>query len=80
MGFDNLNTDASVAALNNFLADKSYIEGYNASQADVAIFEALTASLLSAKYPHAARWHKHISSMKTSFARYERCNAPATLC
>lgn len=70
MGFENLNTDASVAALNNFLADKSYVEGYTASQADVAIFEALNASLLNAKYPHASRWHKHISSMKAAFARY----------
>lgn len=76
MGFDNLNTDASVVALNNFLVDKSYIEGYNASQADVSVFEALNASLLSAKYPHASRWYKHISSMKTAFARYLCCPSP----
>lgn len=27
MGFDNLKTDAGLQALNEFLADKSYIEG-----------------------------------------------------
>ena len=73
MGFENLNTDASVAVLNGFLADKSYVEGFCPSQADVAVFEALNASLLNAsKYAHAARWYKHISSMKASFSSYKR--------
>jgi elongation factor 1-beta len=69
MGFDNLNTDAGIATLNTFIADKSYIEGFTASQADVAVFEAIATAPAAGKYPHAARWFTHIASHKASFAQ-----------
>jgi len=73
MGFENLNTDGGVATLNTFLADKSYIEGHTASQADVAVYETLASAPAPAKFPHAARWFSHISAHKTSFAQYAHC-------
>merc|ERR1711890_121572 len=39
--FGDLKTAAGVKALDAFLADNSYIEGYVPSQADTAVFEAL---------------------------------------
>lgn len=41
---------------------------YAASQADVACFKALKESPDDAKYPHAARWWKHIASYEAEFA------------
>lgn len=44
------------------------MDSYNASQADVAVFKAITAAPDAAKYPHAARWYKHIASYESEFA------------
>jgi len=52
----------ALAALNSHLADKSYIEGYTPSQADVTVFKALNGSAPDSQYPHAARWYTHIAS------------------
>jgi elongation factor 1-beta len=41
---------------------------YAPSQADVATFKALKSAPASAKYPHAARWYKHIASYTDEFA------------
>jgi elongation factor 1-beta len=41
---------------------------YSPSQADVVSFKALKSAPDSAKYPHAARWYKHISSYTDDFA------------
>lgn len=70
MGFENLNDDAGVATLNNYLTDKSYIEGYSASQADVAVFEAVKSAPTAVKFPHAARWYQHIAAQKADFGKY----------
>lgn len=67
MGFENLNTEAGVAVLNNFIADKSYIEGFAPSQADVAVFEALSAAPVTTKFPYASRWYNHIAAHKAIF-------------
>ncbi|XP_002162369.1 elongation factor 1-beta isoform X1 [Hydra vulgaris] len=61
MGFGDLKTDAGIKSLNEYLADKSYIEGYVATQADTAILKAI-ASAPNNKYPHALRWYNHINS------------------
>ncbi|EFX02463.1 elongation factor 1-beta [Grosmannia clavigera kw1407] len=68
MGFPDVTTDAGVAVLNSWLATRSYISGYATSQADVAVFKALKSSPETAKYPHAARWYKHIASYEEEFA------------
>jgi len=41
---------------------------YTASQADVAVFKALSAAPNAEKYPNAARWYKHIASYEDEFA------------
>jgi elongation factor 1-beta len=68
MGFENLNSEAGLAALNGYMADKSYIEGFAPSQADVAVFEAVGTLPSTTKFAHAARWYNHITSHKASFA------------
>ncbi|KAF4984176.1 hypothetical protein FZEAL_574 [Fusarium zealandicum] len=68
MGFTDLLTDAGASVLNNWLSTRSYIVGQNPSQADVATFKALTSSPDAEKYPHAARWYKHIASYESQFA------------
>ncbi len=61
MGFGDLKSPAGLKVLNDFLADKSYIEGYVPSQADIAVFDALSGAP-SADLCHALRWYNHIKS------------------
>jgi len=68
MGFSDVLTDAGLTILNNLLTTRSYIVGYAPPQADVATFKALKSAPESAKYPHAARWYKHIASWTEEFA------------
>ncbi|XP_048858318.1 elongation factor 1-beta [Brienomyrus brachyistius] len=64
MGFGDLKTPAGLKVLNDFLADKSYIEGFVPSQADVVVFEALSAAP-PADLCHALRWYNHIKSYQS---------------
>jgi elongation factor 1-beta len=48
------------------LADS--IHSYGPSQADVKTFQALKSAPEVAKYPHAARWYKHIASFESEFS------------
>lgn len=57
-----MDNDAGVAVLNMFMEDKSYIEGVQPSQADVAVFEAIKSAPDASKHSHAARWYCHIKS------------------
>lgn len=41
---------------------------YAPSQADVVTYKALTAAPDAAKYPHLARWYKHIGSYESEFS------------
>ncbi|CAL3963749.1 unnamed protein product [Diplocarpon coronariae] len=68
MGFVDFLTDAGLTTLNSWLTTRSYIVGYTPSQADVVSFKALSSAPDSAKYPHAARWYKHIASYTEEFA------------
>ncbi|CAI9160145.1 unnamed protein product, partial [Rangifer tarandus platyrhynchus] len=61
MGFGDLKSPAGLQVLNNHLADKSCIEWYAPSKADVAAFEAISSPPL-ANLRHALRWHSHITS------------------
>jgi len=49
-------------AINSHLADKSYINGYAPSQADVVVLKSLPSAPNKATHPHAARWYSHIAS------------------
>nr|XP_054394544.1 elongation factor 1-beta-like [Pongo abelii] len=61
VGFGDLKSPAGLQVLNDYLADKSYIEGYVPSQADVAVFEAVSGPP-PANLCHALRWYNHIKS------------------
>lgn len=54
--------------LNSWVTTRSYIVGNGPSQADVAVFKATQKAPDSEKYPHAARWYKHIASYESEFA------------
>lgn len=51
-----------VAALNGYLADKTYIQGYNFSPKDVEVFQKF-AMPDAASAPHAYRWYIHIAAL-----------------
>merc|ERR1712243_477724 len=63
MAFGDLTTEEGLQALNSFLADRSYIEGYAPSQADAATVAGIAGKAPGAAYPHALRWYNHIISM-----------------
>jgi len=67
MGFSDLVADAGLTALNSWLSSKSYIVGYSPTQADVSVYKATTKAPAADKYPHAARWYKHIASYVDAF-------------
>ncbi|KAI0146550.1 hypothetical protein BJ166DRAFT_66877 [Pestalotiopsis sp. NC0098] len=71
MGFTDILSDAGLTVLNNYLQTRSYIvaaPAYAPTQADVATFKALSSAPDAAKYPHAARWYKHIATFEDEFA------------
>ncbi|KAK5874707.1 hypothetical protein CesoFtcFv8_027276 [Champsocephalus esox] len=61
MGFGDLRAASGLKVLNGFLSERSYIEGYVPSQADVAVFDSLSGTP-SADLVHALRWYRHILS------------------
>jgi len=61
MGFGDLKTPSGLKLLNDFLQERSYIEGFVPSQADIAVFEAVS-SPPSAELVHALRWFNHITT------------------
>jgi len=61
MGFGDLHKPEGLKSLDKFLEDKSYIEGFQPSQADVAVYQALSGAP-SKDLVNALRWYRHISS------------------
>lgn len=50
-------------ALNNYLGDYAYLDGYNPSQIDVKVYQTfIKLDVDFIKYPHLQRWYKHIAS------------------
>ncbi|XP_037552837.1 phenylalanine--tRNA ligase beta subunit-like, partial [Nematolebias whitei] len=66
--FGDMNAQGGLKALNDFLANKSYIEGFVASQADAAVFDAIP-SPPSQSFCHLRRWYNHIKSFQLERAR-----------
>merc|ERR1711936_937499 len=63
MGFGDLKAQTGLKALNDFLADRSYIDGYVPSQADVAVYEAV-GKAPAASLAHVLRWFNQMASYK----------------
>lgn len=61
--------------LNNFLLDKAYIQGWEVSTEDVAVFKALS-SAPNAEFINALRWWNHIKSYESEFGNFKAA-APA---
>ena len=60
-----MKSPAGLEALHNFLADKSYIDGWTPSQGDVVVFNALSGSP-DGKFVHVLRWYNQIASYQKS--------------
>ncbi|XP_026463150.1 elongation factor 1-beta'-like [Ctenocephalides felis] len=65
MAFGDVKTEKGQQALNTFLADHSYVEGYAPSKADVDLFNTLPKAP-GANLVHLARWYRHIASYTKS--------------
>merc|ERR1712025_428649 len=61
MGFGDLKSDGGLKALNDYLSDKSYIEGFQPSAADSVVFKNISSAPKS-QFTHALRWYNHIKS------------------
>ncbi|XP_075209805.1 putative elongation factor 1-beta [Lycorma delicatula] len=61
MAVGDLKSQKGVEALNDYLEDRSYVDGYQPTQADIAVFDALNKAP-SASTPHVLRWYNHIKS------------------
>ncbi|KHN95619.1 elongation factor 1-beta [Metarhizium album ARSEF 1941] len=63
MGFTDFLSDAGLTH-----SPVSFLHSYSATQADVACFKALKEAPDAKKFPHAARWYKHIATFEDEFA------------
>ncbi|KAG7191561.1 Translation elongation factor 1 beta [Scheffersomyces spartinae] len=72
MSFSDFSKVETLKSLNEFLADKSYIEGSSASQADVTVYQAFQK-----QYPQFTRWFNHIASFTEEFDTLPAGKAPA---
>ncbi|EEH08307.1 elongation factor 1-beta [Histoplasma capsulatum G186AR] len=68
MGFTDFSSESGLATANHFFSTRSYVEGYAPTQADVVTFKAFKNAPDAVKYPHVARWYKHIASYESEFA------------
>ena len=60
--FDNLDQDAGLKKLNGFLTNRSYIEGYQFSLADAALFQQFSSVPDPAKVANVYRWYVHTAA------------------
>ncbi|KAH8425988.1 translation elongation factor 1 subunit beta [Aspergillus melleus] len=68
MGFTDFVSETGLTLANNFFSTRSYVVGDAPSQADAVTFKAFSGAPDAEKYPHVARWYKHIASFESDFA------------
>ena len=56
-------------ALNGYLSDRSYAQGYQPSQADAVVFDALPSNI-DPKYTHVLRYYNHIKSFGNDRSKF----------
>merc|ERR1712098_784726 len=74
--FGDMKSAAGVKALNTYLEEHSYIEGYVPSQADTAVFEAM-GKAPGSDAPHALRWYNHIKSFGAGMKQFAKASKAA---
>lgn len=57
-----VSTDTGLTNLNTLMIKNSYVSGYSPSQLDATVFAKVGKMPNRGKFPHAARWYRHISS------------------
>ncbi|EGV61938.1 Translation elongation factor 1 beta [Yamadazyma tenuis] len=72
MSFSDFTKIDSVKSLEQYLADKSYIDGSKATQADVTVYKAFQK-----EYPQLTKWLNHIYSFAEDFEVLPAGTAPA---
>ncbi|KAJ0961419.1 hypothetical protein J5N97_000374 [Dioscorea zingiberensis] len=60
--FYNVNSEAGLQKLNEYLLTRSYITGYQASKDDIAVHAAIS-SAPSSEYVNVCRWYNHIDAL-----------------
>ncbi|CBY23026.1 unnamed protein product [Oikopleura dioica] len=75
MSFD-LSSATGVESFNSFLLDNAFAAGWVPSQADVALFKALSAAP-DAKFENVLRWWNNLNSYSSEFASLPAGAAPA---
>ncbi|SGZ53281.1 CIC11C00000005762 [Sungouiella intermedia] len=72
MSFSDFSKVETLKSLNEFLTEKSYVDGTSATQADVAAYKAFQK-----EYPQFTRWFNHIASFTEEFDTLPAGKAPA---
>jgi len=67
--FGDLKSNSGVKALNDYLADRSYIDGYVPTQGDVTVFNGLGKAPANS-FAHALRWYNQISSYGSEKSKF----------
>lgn len=62
VSFANVNSEAGLKKLDEYLLTRSYITGYQASKDDLAVYSSFSAAP-SSKYINVARWFSHIDAL-----------------
>ena len=61
------NFEAELCKLDKYLSDKSYVEDFSPTTADVKVLAKLELlQIRDADFPHLARWRKHLLSYEES--------------
>jgi elongation factor 1-beta len=59
--FGDITSKAGAKAINDYLADRSYIDGYVPTSTDLAVLKVLK-SAPALEFAHFLRWYNHIKS------------------
>ena len=54
--------ESCLLAINDHLANRSYIVGYQPSQADTTVYRTVSGNTIPSEFLHLMRWYRHISS------------------
>ncbi|CCH40771.1 Elongation factor 1-beta [Wickerhamomyces ciferrii] len=73
MSFSDFSKVESIASLNSFLAENSYIQGNAATQADVTVYKNFQK-----QYPALTRYLNHIASFSEEFEKLPAGEVPAS--